>query len=190
MWLPYSLPCGSHIHSHVAPIFTPILAPIFTPILAPILAPYFRALNSFIVGVTLPRNMLLYVDIDLYFDLYSLRITNFAFPMWLLPANLQLVDCVLGVYWERLDCVLTACWQRVGSVLTASWQRVGRLYTPKVAPIWCNVSYADIYRYSFIVIHSHIGSILAVILAPKVAPMWCNMQYAMYVTTHHDIKNM
>ena len=66
-------------------------------------------------------------------------------------------------FYQLIGSLLPACWERVASLLPACWERVGCLYTPKVAPIWCNVSYDDMYRYQ-IFIHSDslpCGSILA-----------------------------
>ena len=154
MWLPYSLPCGSHIgshiHSHVAAILAPILAPMWLP--------YW--LHTFVL-------LIAYVCFWIYHDICCHMLMSICSSIYIhygqriLPANWEFIGSLLGACWELVASVLGACWELVGRLLGACCQRVGSLYTPKVAPIWCNVSYADIYRYSFIVIHSHIGSILA-----------------------------
>ena len=101
MWLPYSLPCGSHIHSHVAPI------------LAPILAPYFRALNSLRLWLDLPRYTLSYID------KYCFR---FIFTMD--NEFYQLIGSLLGACWELVASVLGDCCQHIDSVLGACWELV------------------------------------------------------------------
>ena len=100
-------------------------------------------------------------------------------------------------FYQLIGSLLPACWERVASLLPACWERVGCLYTPKVAPIWCNVSYDDMYRYQ-IFIHSDslpCGSILAPMwlhIGSHVAPYWLHTFVLLiaYVCgwIYHDIR--
>ena len=118
-----------------------------------------------------------------------------------LGACLKHIDSVLGACWERVGSLLPACWERVGSVLGACWERVGSVLGACWELVYSkggsHMVQCKLRRCIQIFIHSdslpyflHIGCHISSHVAPKVAPMWCNMQYAIYVTTHHDIKNM
>jgi hypothetical protein len=170
------------IHSHVAPMWLPYWLHSFVLLIAYVCGWIYHDIRSYI---------LMSICSSIYIH-YRQRI---------LPANWELVWSILTACWERVGSLFEAYWQRVGSLFEAYWQRVGSVLGACWELVYSkggsHMMQCKLRRYIHIFIHSdslpywlHIGCHISSHVAPKVAPMWCNMQYAIYVTTHHDIKNM